>query len=234
MLNFEPWNEMLHQYVDSEGRVDYQTWKQESMQKLQQWLDQSSAINLQEYPDPNQQLAFWLNLYNALVIAQVLRVYPIPSIRPQIWGIPNWIAFLRFFSRPVYCLSDRRYSLNQIEHGTIRPQFNDPRIHFALVCAAAGCPLLRNEAYLPDAVQVQLEADASRFINNSAKVRYDTETETLYCSRIFKWYRQDFLKVSASIPAYIQTYLSPNIALSAAPSVRYLDYDWRLNQRISS
>lgn len=234
MLNFEPWDRMLHQYVDAQGRVNYQTWKVAAVGELQQWLNELSGLNLQDYPDSNQRLALWLNLYNALVIAQVLRSYPISSIRPQIFGIPSWIAFFWFFSRPVFSLGDRRYSLNDIEHGVVRAEFKDPRIHFALVCAAVGCPLLRNQAYQPQQVQTQLDEDAKRFINNPDKVRFDAATETLYCSKIFKWYRQDFLNVAASLPAYIQTYLSPNLPLTSATPVRYLDYNWCLNQRMSS
>ncbi|NDJ17817.1 DUF547 domain-containing protein [Myxacorys almedinensis] len=234
MLNFEPWDRMLHQYVDAQGRVNYQAWKLESVEELQHWLSELSKVNLQDYSDPNPRLALWLNLYNALVIAQVLKSYPIPSIRPQILGVPNWIAFFGFFLRPVFALGDRRYSLSDIENGVVRATFKDPRIHFALVCAAVGCPLLRNEAYQPEQVQTQLDEDATRFINNPAKVRFDAETETLYCSPIFKWYRQDFLNVASSTPTYIQTYLAPRILLTDSTRVRYLDYDWSLNQRMSS
>lgn len=234
MLNFESWDRMLHQYVDTQGRVNYQTWKQEAGPRLQQWLDELAQLNLQDYPNANQQLALWLNLYNALVIAQVLQIYPIPSIRPQILGIPNWLAFLKFFTRRVYTLGDRSYSLNDIEHRTIRPQFKDPRVHFALVCAAIGCPLLRNEAYQLDQIQAQLDNDASRFINNPAKVRFDTNTNTLYCSQIFRWYQSDFLTHSSSIPTYIQTFLTSTDCLTDTTPVRYLKYDWSLNQRMSS
>jgi Protein of unknown function, DUF547 len=234
MLNFETWNNLLDKYVDSQGRVNYQKWKVESTEELTDWLDRASQIDLQQYPDPNQQLALWINLYNALTIAQILKQYPIKSILPKVLGIPNWIAFFWFFSCPVYTLREKRYSLNDIEHKILRPKFNDPRIHFALVCASIGCPLLRNEAYFPKDVQTQLEEDARRFINNPDKVSYDSQSQTLYCSKIFKWYGQDFLKVTDSIPQYIQNYLSGNVELNASTPIRYLDYDWSLNQRTSS
>ena len=233
MVNFEPWNRMLHQYVDREGHVNYSTWKAEAATDLEHWLNQLSGVNWQQdYPHLDQQLALWINLYNALVIRQVLRQYPISSIRPQVLGIPNWIAFFQFFSRSIYSLGDRSYSLNNIEHGTLRSQFTEPRIHFALVCAAIGCPLLRNEAYEPERVETQLNEDARRFINNPAKVRFDSTTQTLYCSRIFQWYRQDFLKTASSIPTYIKPFLAPTIPLTDSTLVRYLNYDWSLNQQI--
>ena len=112
-------------------------------------------------------------------------------------------------------------------------KYADPRIHFALVCGAIGCPLLRNEAYQGDRLEMQLEEDAKRFINNPDKVYYDAQTRTLHCSKIFKWYKQDFLQVSPSLAEYIQVYLANNIDLDKSVKIEYLDYDWHLNQRIS-
>ncbi len=231
MLNLEPWDKLLNQYVDCQGLINYQAWKTQSTQKLTDWLQELSQINPEQDRDLDQQLALWLNLYNALVIAQVLKNYPLKSILPKFLGIPNWIAFLAFFSRPVYSINQRLYSLNNIEHGILRRKFQEPRLHFALVCAAIGCPLLRNEAYIGDRLQTQLDEDARRFINNQTKVFYDTQSQILYCSKIFKWYRQDFLKVANSIPDYIKTYLSPALELDAATPIRYLDYNWNLNQQ---
>lgn len=229
MLDFEVWDQLLRQYVDPQGRVDYARWQGEADSTLKDWLQQLSTVEVPEL-NRSQQLAFWLNLYNALVIDQVLAVYPIDSIRPTLLGLPNWLAFLRFFQRPVYRLGTRDYSLNDIEHGTIRAQFREPRIHFALVCAAIGCPLLRNQAYQPDQVDAQLEDDARRFIRNSEKVRY--EAPVLYCSKIFQWYQKDFGGTTAGIVQFVQPYL--NAELSESTAVRYLPYDWRLNQRTSS
>ena len=231
MLDFQPWDELLKQYVNDRGLVDYRTWEQ-SPQKLTDWLQTVSQVN-PELLDSNQQLALWLNLYNALTIARVLRKYPIDSILPKFLGIPNWLAFWWFFSRPVYTINSDSYSLSNIEHDILRPQFKEPRIHFALVCASMGCPLLRNEAYWSDRVLTQLDEDARRFINNPDKVYYNSKTQTLYCSKIFKWYKKDFLTLAKSVPEYIQNYLI-DTSLNAATPVEYLDYSWKLNQRISA
>ena len=231
MLDFQPWDELLKQYVNDRGLVDYRTWEQ-SPQKLTDWLQTVSQVN-PELLDSNQQLALWLNLYNALTIARVLRKYPIDSILPKFLGIPNWLAFWWFFSRPVYTINSDSYSLSNIEHDILRPQFKEPRIHFALVCASMGCPLLRNEAYWSDRVLTQLDEDARRFINNPDKVYYNSKTQTLYCSKIFKWYKKDFLTLANSVPEYIQNYLV-DTSLNAATPVEYLDYSWKLNQRISA
>lgn len=232
MFNFQPWNELLNQYVDCQGLVNYKDWKAQSTQKLIDWLTEISQINLQQSDDPEEQLALWINLYNALVIAEVLKKYPLKSILPKFLGIPNWISFFAFFSSPVFDAHQRFYSLNNIEHDILRPQFQDPRLHFALVCASMGCPLLRNEAYMGDRIQTQLDEDARRFINNRNKLFYDNESKILYCSQIFKWYRSDFLKVADSIPDYIKTYLSSPLELDKNTPIRYLKYDWYLNQQI--
>ena len=225
---YQPWSELLQEYVNDRGLVDYWEMKR-SHQKLDDWLKELSTINPASLA-PTQQKALWLNLYNALVIRQVIDNYPLKSILPKFLGIPNWWAFWRFFTRSVYTVNEKQYSLNNIEHDTIRQQFADPRIHFALVCAAKGCPLLRNEAYQSDRLDIQLEDDAKRFINNPDKVYYDPQASVLYCSKILKWYKQDFLKQSESIAKYIQTYSNSDIPLDKPVEIKYLNYDWHLNQ----
>lgn len=227
MIDFALWDQLLRQYVDNQGRVNYSAWKAENYQTLIQWLSDIEKLDLRSYTNPDEQLALWINLYNAYAIASVLERYPINSIQPKILGIPNWLAFLWFFIRPLP--PGKRYSLNQIEHKILR-RFDEPRMHFALVCASIGCPLLRNSAYFPKSVRTQLESDASRFINNPDKVRYDSQTGTLYCSKIFKWYKQDFLKVASSIPDYIRSYLKTDVAIASNTPITYLYYDWSLNQ----
>ncbi|WOD39411.1 DUF547 domain-containing protein [Nodosilinea sp. E11] len=229
MLDFTPWNSLLQTYVNDQGRVDYARWQQADLPTLEAWLD--TLPNSLDGLNSEEALALLINLYNALTIRQVLQKYPIDSILPKLLGIPNWLSFSRFFSRSVYHLDGKPLSLNGLEHDTLRPQFKEPRIHFALVCGAVGCPILRNEAYLPDIVEAQLETDAHRFIHNPDKVRYDAEAGVLYCSKILKWYGKDFLQVAPSVPDYIGAYLAPNPPLSALTKVEYLPYDWGVNRQ---
>ncbi len=239
-MDFNVWDMLLQRYVDDRGRVDYGTWKIHDANSLHQWLECFSGGNRRALAPSTsdisvpEQLATWINLYNALTISKVLNKYPIRSIQPKILGIPNWIAFLVFFLRPAYRLNGTAISLNHIEHQILRQRFQDPRIHFALVCASLGCPLLRQEAYNPQRIYDQLEDDAHRFITNPDKVRYDTSTNTLYCSKIFKWYRDDFLAIAPSIQEYIASYLAPPSSASPPDTntpIRYLPYDWNLNQQ---
>ncbi|NES98814.1 MAG: DUF547 domain-containing protein [Desertifilum sp. SIO1I2] len=229
MLDFSPWNALLQQYVNDAGCVHYSAWQEESLESLKSWLVKVESLDLPTSCPSEVQLAYWINLYNAGVIFQVLERYPIASIFPRFFNIPNGLSFWRFFSRRI--LSQGRYSLNQIEHQILRRKFQEPRIHFALVCAARGCPLLRNQAYYPDTVFEQLEADALRFIQNPQKVRYDSVTHTLYCSKILKWYGKDFLNVAPSVPDYLHRYLQPEITWDTQPRLVYLEYDWSLNQQ---
>ncbi|WP_216902756.1 DUF547 domain-containing protein [Synechococcus sp. CCY 9618] len=229
MIDLAVWDGLLRRHVDSRGRVDYAAWQGQDARELDGWLAAQRPFD----PDPGdgpEAMAFWINLYNALVIRQVLDRFPLASIRPTWAGIPNWPAFLRFFSRPAIVLQDRPLSLDRIEHGILRPRFGDPRIHCALVCAAIGCPLLRPEAYRPQQLEIQLQEDAGRFLRHPQKLRFDPATGLLHCSRVLQWYRRDVLAVAPSIGAWVSRY-RPDLDLPPRPRIVWLPYDWALNGR---
>ena len=229
---FTVWDKLLHQYVNEQGRVDYAAWKREQPQVLADWLLSLKDADLKSDASSSEQLALWINLYNAFTISTILERYPIKSILPKVLGVPNWIAFLWFFQRRVYDAFSKCYSLTEIEHQILRKDLQEPRIHFAIVCASVGCPLLRSQAYIPERVDQQLDEDARRFINNPDKVRYDSASGMLYCNKILKWYREDFLLVANSVPEYIRSYLETDLPLTANTPIAYLHYDWSLNQQI--
>jgi Protein of unknown function, DUF547. len=229
-IDLRIWDELLQRYVDDLGRVNYRRWKAEGGDVLRVWLESLADLDLADFTDADARLALWLNAYNAIAISQVLEVYPIASIRPKVLGIPNWLSFLDFFTRSNTIVGGKKYSLNQIEHAILRPEFAEPRIHFALVCASVGCPLLRRGAYFPESVRTQLEADASRFIHNPDKVRYDAQKKTLYLSKIFKWYEEDFVKAAGSVAEYVGGYLGPEAAVGDGWAIVFLPYDWNLNR----
>ncbi|MBD0392755.1 MAG: DUF547 domain-containing protein [Microcoleus sp. C1-bin4] len=229
-IDLRIWDELLQRYVDDLGRVNYRRWKAEGADVLRAWLESLADVDLADFTDADARLALWLNAYNAIAISQVLEVYPIASIRPKVLGIPNWLSFLDFFTRSNTIIGGKKYSLNQIEHAILRPEFAEPRIHFALVCASVGCPLLRRGAYFPESVRTQLEADASRFIHNPDKVRYDAQKKTLYLSKIFKWYGEDFVKEAGSVAEYVRGYLGPEAAVGDGWAIVFLPYDWNLNR----
>jgi len=227
MIDVAAWDGLLRRHVDDRGRVDYAAWQRQGAAELEDWLAAQRPFD----PEPDSRAAamsLWINLYNALVIREVLARFPLASIRPTVAGVPNWPAFLAFFSRPVISLQGQSLSLNRIEHDVLRPRFGDPRLHFALVCAAMGCPLLRPEAYRPERLEAQLEEDAHRFLRHPQKLRFDPASGRLLCSRIFQWYRRDFLAVAPSIAVYVGRY-RPDLALTAGVRLAHLPYDWALN-----
>ncbi len=229
MIDLTTWDALLRSYVDGTGRVDYRAWKSDHPRTLSDWLALQSPIT----HGRQDHLAHWINLYNAFTIQAVLSRYPIASIRPSLLGLPNWIGFLRFFQEEVHRLGSQCFSLAQIENRMLRQHSKDPRIHFAIVCASLGCPLLRAEAYTPERVEQQLQDDLIRFLNNPGKVRLDAATGILHCSRIFQWYRTDFLAESPSIAAYILPHLQGVTDSQRPPRLAFLPYDWSLNQRMS-
>ncbi|MEL6489118.1 MAG: DUF547 domain-containing protein [Cyanobacteria bacterium J06621_3] len=231
MIDFTLWDQLLQKYVKN-AQVDYAGWKKESLPLLDQWLLTTQSVSLDSL-DSAPGIAFLLNLYNALTIRQVLQKYPIESIRPTVLGVPNMISFLQFFKQSVHTLNGQSLSLDNIEHDILRARYDESRIHFALVCASQGCPGLRSHAYRPDKLNAQLAEDAKTFITNPNKVRYEPTSQTLYCSKIFKWYAEDFLAKADSVVSYIQPYL--NVPLPETVRIEYLSYSWQLNdQRMSS
>ena len=224
-----PWDDLLRTYV-TDGAVDYKRWQTEAADVLDGWLAKVSTVNVEQL-ETAEGIVFLINLYNAVVVQQVLRQYPIESVRPEIGGlVPNWISFLSFFKKKVYCLNGRDVSLDNIEHDILRKRYAEPRIHFALVCAAKSCPPLRSGAYFPQQVFEQLEEGAQQFVNNPEKVRYEATQNVLFCSKIFDWYEKDFLTQANSVADYVQRYWQGS-EFSPGVSVEYLPYSWALNEQ---
>lgn len=184
--------------------------------------------------DPHQvrredRLAFWLNVYNAFTIERVLEKYPTRSLINKLAYLFRRSAFhVRFIE-----LAGHHFSLNDIEHGIIRPA-GDPRIHFALVCAAMSCPPLRNEAYQTSRLDAQLDDQAPRFLHNPKKNKFDFDAREVYLSKIFQWFAEDFVSDRNGVLIYLSRYFPPDQAalLQAQPEsfkIRYLPYDWTLN-----
>lgn len=139
----------------------------------------------------------------------------------------------RCLTQPVHRLGSQGFSLAQIENQMLRQHSEDPRIHVAIVCASLGAPLLRAEAYTPERVEQQLQDDLIRFVNNPGKMRLDAEAGILHGSRIFQWYRADFLAASASIVAWILPHLQGVCGCNRPPRLAFLPDDWSLNQQMS-
>jgi hypothetical protein len=206
------WSMELDKYVSDEGLIDYKEWKahQDNLDKYLQQL--SLPLPLSNWSQ-NVQLAYWINLYNAYTVKLVLQHYPIQSVNDIFDGHPRHHAWIT--------LGENQYSLENIEL-EIRKQFNDPRVHFALNQAIKSSPPQIREAYIPDRLSEQLDAQTECFIRNTA---YNHFTDTAaVLSPLFEVYKSDF---KPSLPDFLKKYLPENNLDHV--SIKYFEMDWTLN-----
>jgi len=205
----------------SQGAVDYPAIKTD--ERFAQYLAMLQRADPSTIKETNDRLAFWINAYNAFTIKLVNDHYPVKSIRDITRGDAGpWdIQGIN--------IGRASYSLNQIEHEIIRKEFDEPRIHFALVCAAVSCPPLRKEAYTGDRLDAQLEDNARVFLVDSTKNRYDKDSQTLFLSELFSWYGDDFVKKHGSAVTYVLRVLG--LDRTTPNATKYLPYNWNLNRR---
>jgi len=225
----QAWGKLLSLYVKESGyssRVDYPGWKKQS-EAINAYLSDISAVDKSSFDawTKDQQLAFLINAYNAFTVSLVLQYYPVDSIK-DIGSFFRSSWKIKFFS-----LFGEDRHLDYIEHELIRGsgRYNEPRIHFALVCASVGCPKLQVEAFSEQNLQRLLEQGADSFLADKSRNRYVAEKNTVYISPIFKWYREDFEKKFGSVLNYVLPKLSEGKVKPNGQEVKYLDYDWRLN-----
>ncbi len=225
------WNSLLRRYV-SDDLVDYAALKR-GRPELDAYLRSLESVDrseLEEWPRPDQ-LAFWINAYNAYTVKLVLDHYPLRSIRSI--GLLPGAAFRRKFI-PLERVAGGKLSLDDIEHRILRERFRQPRIHFAIVCASRSCPVLRNEAYQGRDLDAQLDDAARSFIRDPTRNRYDPASRTLALSSIFKWFRGDFEAAAGTLPAFVARYADEPTAEElrrGGVRIEFLDYDWSLNER---
>jgi hypothetical protein len=224
-----PWSAILDRWVE-DGGVDYAGLQRDGRAALATYLETLSAVCAGDYETwtREQRIAFWIDAYNAFTVRLILDHYPIDSIRRIGW-LPGAAFRERFI--PMDGLKGGSISLDEIENGTLRRDFREPRIHFALVCASQSCPALRREAYRGVDLDGQLDDQARVFLRDRAKNRVDTAARTLFLSSIFKWFRGDFEPPARSLQAYVAPYLGIGAEDLSTYEVEFLDYDWSLNDR---
>ena len=218
-------DQVLQKHIDAEGQVNYAKLKA-NPEKLEKYLDLLAVANPTEL-SYNAQLAFWVNAYNALVIKGVIDHYPTTSVRKIKW-------FGGFFYRFKFQVAGETYTLNQIEHGIIRTEFVDPRIHFVLVCASTSCPPIENSAFSAEDIEERLETATFNFIQDPENIRLDRAKRRVYLSKIFKWYKTDFNEGYDGVADFLSDYLpaeDTDFVLAEDVKFHYLDYDWTLNDQ---
>ena len=212
---------LLKKYVH-QGNVDYSGFKMEEL-KLDQYLKVLENVD-SESLSRNEQFAFYINAYNAWTIKLILSGYPgIKSIKElgNILKTP--------WKKKICRIDGDVITLDDIEHHILRPRFKDPRVHFAINCAALDCPPLASEPYAGNTLDRQLNNAVTAFINNRQRNYF--EGNILYVSRIFKWFKEDFNEdVVGFFIKYADEDLKKKLEIKKqAIKITYLRYDWSLN-----
>ncbi len=225
------WDTWLKKYTTVKGSVttvNYAAAKND-MALMTVYLKDIQSLPKAEFETfgPTQKLAFLINAYNALTVKLILDNYPVKSIKD----------LGSFFSSPwkkkFFTLFGEEHHLDDIEHEMIRKNFNEARIHFAVVCASKGCPALRGEAFVADKLVVQLEEQAKSFLSDNDRNRYSTTENKFYISMIFKWYKEDFVKDSGDVASFVAKRMGATVdevTRMKTAEVKHLDYDWTLNE----
>ncbi len=214
------------------GMVDYDAFAQSGAFK--DYLASLGQADPSKLSEP-ERLAFWINAYNAYTI-ELINKY---EERASVKNISEGVGFERTkgpWKEPIAKAAGKTYSLEEVENAIIRKQFHEPRVHFALVCAAMSCPPLRSEAYTGAKLDAQLDSQARTFVRDEARGSWvDVKQAVVHASRIFEWYKDDFGGNDAAIGHYIAQYYpeSPekHLLLGGHFKLEFLDYDWTLNSR---
>jgi hypothetical protein len=220
------WNHLLQNYV-TDGLIDYRGLRRDH--HFKSYIAQLAGAN-PDVLDRDARLAFYCNAYNAFVIDGVIR----HKIDTSVLDYKNDEG-VGFFDAKEHILAARTLDLNTLEHKIIRPKFDEPRIHMALVCAAKSCPRIRAEAYFGDRIDKQLEDQATLFVNAREYVRFEPSDNTLVLSPILDWYGDDFggragylefLRSRCEDPALRE---SIQRVAEGEGRVAFSEYDWSLN-----
>lgn len=223
LVDHSIFDSLLRIHVDGNGLVDYAGFQEDSV-LFHQYLTILSENPPTESWSRSEKLVYWINTYNAYTIELILTYKPKESIKDiTTVNIPFVNSPWQIDFIPIH---DKVYNLDDIEHGIIRKEFDEPRIHFALVCAAMSCPKLRNEAYAADRLEIQLIHQTRDFLRDTTKNQINAHVTKL--SPIFKWYGGDFSK-QGSLINFLNKYTATPIERNA--SVKFMDYNWNLNKQ---
>ncbi|MDG1476035.1 MAG: DUF547 domain-containing protein, partial [Vicingaceae bacterium] len=208
------WNSLTKQYVTADGKVNYKAMKA-NLNQITLYLSHLNQTPPKDDWSKNEKLAYWINLYNASTVYLIATNYPTTSITKLSGGKPWDKKFVKS--------GGKVYSLNQIENDIVRPRFKDPRIHAALNCAAVSCPKMMNSAFLPEALNKQLDQQCYAWIND--RNRNEVGPNNLKISKIFEWYGEDF-KAGGGIIKFVGKYSRTKIMISSDAKISYKEYNW--------
>ncbi len=221
-ISHERFTTLLQKHVSDGGLVDYQGFESER-KALTTYLDLIQSTEPNDTWTKEEEIAYWINAYNAFTIELVLKHYPVKSIKDI--GSSIQVPFVNTpWDIKFIEIGGETYDLNNIEHGILRDKWEEPRVHFALNCASYSCPRLRNEAFDAKKLDEQLDDQARQFINDS--FRNEISQKNAQLSKIFSWFRGDFKNVMP-VRAFINLYA--DVKIEKDTEIEYKDYDWQLN-----
>lgn len=230
-INHDLWADVLSLYLFTDSKMNtrgfaYGQVTPDNKVKLQQYLQHLQGINPKEY-SKNEQLAYWVNLYNALTINLILEHYPVDSIKDIGDG------FTGPWNLELARINDKSVTLNQIEHGILRALWQEKRLHYVINCASVGCPDLPLKPFNSNNIEEQLNNAATRFINQHKAVTLSENTLTL--SSIYSWFSDDFGENTQVLLKHIKQYAKPDLKFELnkfSGNIEYT-YNWKLNNTLT-
>lgn len=233
-IDHDDWDAFLVRYLrigaDGVHRVAYGAVAPEDRALLENYVARLGGLPISRYSRP-EQMAYWINLYNALVVRLVVDHYPIASIRdvgkgPDESGVGPW-------KKELVEVEGTPLSLHDIAHRILRPIWRDPRVHYALACGAVSCPNLQPEPFYADQLDRQLSEAAMAYVNDRRCIRI--EGDQLNLSSLYRWYRDDFGPTDQDVINHLMAYAAPNLAMKLQGFDQISDdgFDWRLNDATS-
>jgi len=244
-FDWAPWTEILAAHVDETGVVDWSGLATDDtdLRNLAETLATAGPKTTPErFATEDDELAYFINAYNILIALGVVHHWPIASVH----DVSHWLSPRRgfgFFYAQRFVLDGRDLNLYGLENQIIIKEYEDARIHAAINCASASCPMLRAEAYTGADLDAQLDEASRVFASEAPHVRVDTDAETVELSMIYQWYAEDFerdaveLGQDADVLAWIAHYATDEVAADVERAragdwtVSYVTYDWALNGR---
>lgn len=213
LINHSKWSTLLENYVSNNGEVNYQNLKENKVELDSYIKTLQEDYALLETASKNQKIAYWINAYNALTVDLIIRNYPLKSIKDikDPWDQRLW----KF--------GDKWFNLNDIEHKILR-KMDEPRIHFAIVCASESCPKLQNTAFTAENLDEQLTNATKEFLADTTK--NEISEDNIKLSKIFRWFKKDF-EQDGSLIDFLNRY--SDITISEKAKKSFKNYSWNLN-----
>jgi len=227
------WTAVLAEHLEGSD-FDYAALKKERA-PLDAYLRTLESVDAKGFAawKRDERYAFWINAYNAYTIRAVVEAYPVESItkigtkEESVWD-RSFVPLGELWSKA----KGTKLSLNQIEHEVLRPEFKDARVHAAVNCASKGCPPLAAKAYAAKTLDDQLDATTKAWLADASRNRFEPSKKRVRLSKIFEWFPEDFTRGGTSLGAWLAKYAPEEHREFLAKgnfSVRYLEYDWALN-----